>query len=84
MRWNIKGFDQYEVDEAGQVWAKPQKRRFGNSCRLIPEKPLKLEKAGTWQMRKAGLPQRLRPDEIERIPRAFPIHVAHMGGVKRG
>lgn len=24
MRWNIKGFDQYEVDEAGQVWAKPQ------------------------------------------------------------
>ena len=67
MRWNIKGFDQYEVDEAGQVWAKPQKRRFGNSCRLIPEKPLKLEKAGTWQMRKAGLPQRLRPDEIEQL-----------------
>lgn len=58
---------QYEVDEAGQVWAKPQKRRFGNSCRLIPEKPLKLEKAGTWQMRKAGLPQRLRPDEIEQL-----------------
>ena len=67
MRWNIKGFDQYEVDEAGQVWAKPQKRRYGNSCRLIPEKPLKLEKAGTWQMRKAGLPQRLRPDEIEQL-----------------
>ena len=67
MRWNIKGFDQYEVDEAGQVWAKPQKRRFGNSCRLIPEKPLKLEKEGTWQMRKAGLPQRLRPDEIEQL-----------------
>ena len=21
---------------------------------------------------------------LERIPRAFPIHVAHMGGVKRG
>ena len=21
---------------------------------------------------------------VERIPRAFPIHVAHMGGVKRG
>lgn len=42
MRWNIKGFDQYEVDEAGQVWAKPQKRRFGNSCRLIPEKPLRI------------------------------------------
>lgn len=33
----------------------------------IPEKPLKLEKAGTWQMRKAGLPQRLRPDEIEQL-----------------
>ena len=49
MRWNIKGFDQYEVDEAGQVWAKP------------------LEKAGTWQMRKAGLPQRLRPDEIAQL-----------------
>ncbi len=30
MRWDIKGFDQYEVDEAGQVWAKPQKRRFGH------------------------------------------------------
>ena len=48
MRWNIKGFDQYEVDEAGQVWAKPQKRRFGNSCRLIPEKPL------TWIFNKAA------------------------------
>ena len=23
-------------------------------------------------------------DVFERIPRAFPIHVAHMGGVKRG
>jgi len=23
-------------------------------------------------------------DTLERIPRAFPIHVAHMGGVKRG
>ncbi len=34
---------------------------------VIPEKPLKLEKAGTWQMRKAGLPQRLRPDEIEQL-----------------
>ena len=67
MRWNIKGFDQYEVDETGQVWSKAQKRRFGNSCRLIPEKPLKLEKAGTWQMRKVGLPQRLRPDEIEQL-----------------
>jgi len=22
--------------------------------------------------------------DVERIPRAFPIHVAHMGGVKRG
>ena len=24
------------------------------------------------------------PALVERIPRAFPIHVAHMGGVKRG
>ena len=62
MRWDIKGFDQYEVDETGQVWSKAQKRRFGNSCRLIPEKPLKLEKAGT-----GGLPQRLRPGEIEQL-----------------
>lgn len=67
MRWNIKGFDQYEVDENGQVWAKPQKRCFGNSRHLFPEKPLKLEKAGTWQLRKGGLPQRLRPEEIEQL-----------------
>ena len=26
----------------------------------------------------------LRFAATERIPRAFPIHVAHMGGVKRG
>lgn len=67
MRWDIKGFDQYEVDENGQVWSKAQKRRFGNSDRLIPEKPLKLEKAGTWQMRRGGLPQRLRPEEVEQL-----------------
>ena len=28
--------------------------------------------------------RRTEESELERIPRAFPIHVAHMGGGKRG
>ena len=33
------------------------------------------------ELGKAGI---IAAAEVERIPRAFPIHVAHMGGVKRG
>lgn len=55
MRWNIKGFDQYEVDETGQVWAKSQKRRFGNSCRL-PRKATKARKGGHVANAEGGAP----------------------------
>ena len=43
-----------------------------------------VKRRGKAQRRARRVHQKREEKKFERIPRAFPIHVAHMGGVKRG
>lgn len=63
MRFGIKGFDNYEVDEKGQVFSKTREVRFGKSIRIVKGQMIKPTESGVYVLYN-GIRYRLTSEQI--------------------
>lgn len=64
MRYEIEGFDDYEIDDEGQVYRKPSVWNVGRSVRARDEVKMKPSPTGCYTLRRNGVQKKLSKDQL--------------------